>query len=208
MRVGVWVREGKRSFLNVYLRGCFGSASDPLIFSEDGNTMEGLINGSWEATTVRRMPIEGKADTIMTSGHQQAAAGRMVFWSSVRCFPRRCFPRRRFPRRWFLGRWFELRRGGLIVVVGVVFVSSGRRSCCSPAAGRPIFDAVDSVVDVAANIHLLLNVGQASTKLLVAAAKRSGDFRQAFTKQNDGDDTDDDDFLRTHSAKKREKNEI
>lgn len=54
IRVGIWVRESERSFLNVYLRGYFGGASDPLVMSEDGKTMEGLINGSWETSTVRR----------------------------------------------------------------------------------------------------------------------------------------------------------
>ena len=54
LRTGFWVSDGRSSFLLVYLRGYFGGASDPLMLSEDGQAMRGLINGCWETSTVER----------------------------------------------------------------------------------------------------------------------------------------------------------
>ena len=54
MHLGVWRREGENSFLTVHLRGYYGGASDPLVLSEDGSTLDGLIYGNWETSTLNR----------------------------------------------------------------------------------------------------------------------------------------------------------
>jgi len=37
------------------LRGYYGGGSDPLEISEDGNTLDGLIYGSWETSNLSRV---------------------------------------------------------------------------------------------------------------------------------------------------------
>lgn len=55
INIGVWRRESDNTFLHVYLRGYFGGASDPLVLSEDGNALEGLIYGGWETRQILRL---------------------------------------------------------------------------------------------------------------------------------------------------------
>ena len=57
MRVAIWVREDTQTFLTVYLRGYFGGASDPVVLSDDGNSMEGLFFGCWETGKVNRANV-------------------------------------------------------------------------------------------------------------------------------------------------------
>ena len=55
LTIGIWTKEGERRYLASYLRGYFGGASDPLVLSDDGQTIRGLIDGNWETSTVSRV---------------------------------------------------------------------------------------------------------------------------------------------------------
>ena len=58
-RIGLWTRGSEGSFLLVYLQGYFGGSSDPLVLSDDGESLKGLIHGNWETQILGR----GKKDT-------------------------------------------------------------------------------------------------------------------------------------------------
>jgi len=54
-RIGIWVKEGERTFLHGYFRGYFGGASDQIELNEDGGTAQGLIYGCWETKILSRV---------------------------------------------------------------------------------------------------------------------------------------------------------